>query len=57
MIFWSSVLLLINTIALSGCSICVGTRRDLEALKSYQKAFKIKFKEMKLYGGNLIPVK
>lgn len=42
---------------LSGCSICVGTRRDLEALKSYQKAFKIKFKEMKLYGGNLIPVK
>ena len=42
---------------LSGSSICIGTRRDLEAIKSYQKAFKIKFKEMKLYGGNLIPVK
>lgn len=41
---------------LSGCSICIGTRRDLDAIKSYQKAFKIKFKEMKLYGGNLIPI-
>lgn len=42
---------------LSGSSICIGTRRDLDAIKSYQKAFKIKFTEMKLYGGNLIPVK
>lgn len=41
---------------LFGCSICIGTRRDLDAIKSYQKAFKIKFKEMKLYGGNLIPI-
>lgn len=39
---------------LSGSSICIGTKRDLEAIKAYQKAFKIKFKEMKLYGGNLI---
>ena len=39
---------------LSGSSICIGTKRDLEAIKTYQKAFKIKFKEMKLYGGNLI---
>lgn len=42
---------------LSGNSVCIGTRRDLEAIKAYQKAFKIKFKEMRLYGGNLIPVK
>ena len=42
---------------LSGSSICIGTRRDLEAIKLYQKAFKIKFEEMRLYGGNLIPVK
>ena len=42
---------------LSGSSICIGTKRDLESIKSYQKAFKIKFTEMKLYGGNLIPVK
>lgn len=42
---------------LSGSSICIGTRRDLESIKSYEKAFKIKFTEMKLYGGNLIPVK
>ena len=41
---------------LFGCSICIGTRRDLDAIKSYQKAFKIEFKEMKLYGGNLIPM-
>ena len=41
----------------SGSSICIGTRRDLESIKSYQKAFKIKFTEMKLYGGNLISVK
>ena len=38
---------------LSGASICIGTKRDLEAIKAYQKSFKIKFKEMKLYGGNL----
>ena len=41
----------------SGSSICIGTRRDLESIKSYQKAFKIKFTEIKLYGGNLISVK
>lgn len=38
----------------SGFSICIGTKRDFETIKSYQKAFNIKFKEMKLYGGNLI---
>ena len=42
---------------LSGSSICIATKKDLNAIKTYQKAFKIKFKEMNLYGGNLIPVK
>lgn len=42
---------------LSGNSICIGTRRDLSAIKDYEKAFKIKFNEMTLSHGKLHTVK
>lgn len=37
---------------LSGSSICIATKRDLDSIKSYEKAFNIKFKSMKLFKGN-----
>lgn len=39
--------------ALSGTSICLATKKDLNIIKSYEKAFDIKFKSMKLFRGNL----
>ena len=40
-----------------GSSICIATKKDYTIIKSYEKAFKIKFKEMELYKGNLYPIK
>lgn len=39
--------------SLSGSSICIATKRDLDAIKSYERAFNIVFKSMKLFKGNL----
>lgn len=39
--------------SLSGTSICIATKRDLDAINSYEKAFNIKFKSMRLFKGNL----
>lgn len=39
--------------SLSGTSICIATKRDLDAINSYEKAFNIRFKSMKLFKGNL----
>lgn len=38
---------------LSGSSICLATKKDLNTIKSYEKAFNIKFKSMRLFKGNL----
>ena len=38
---------------LSGTSVCIGTRRDMSVLRDYEKAFKIKFKEVKLSHGQI----